>query len=121
MKTALKILCFGTIFLLALAVLNAQQTGEIRGRITEEKGEILPGVAITAKSLSLQGIRTSLSDKDGFFRLPLLPVGKYELTFELPGFEKTTMTGLAVNLGFTSTYSIVLKPAAISEEVIVSG
>jgi hypothetical protein len=114
-----KVLCACVFGFLLCGFLQGQQTGEIRGKITDQQGEALPGVAITARSPSLQGTRAALSDQTGAFRLPLLPVGKYSLTFELPGFEKLTLTDADVHLGFTSTFSIVLKVAAISEEVTV--
>jgi hypothetical protein len=82
--------------------LGAQQTGEIRGNVVEKKGEALPGVAVKARSPNLHGSRTAASDRAGYFRLPPLPVGTYSLTFELSGFEKLTMTGTDVRLGFTS-------------------
>jgi len=111
------------LFLLILMfceTLRAQQTGEVRGRIAEEKGEALPGAAVTARSPNLQGLRTAVSDRSGYFLLPLLPVGTYSLTFELPGFEKLTLEGLDVRLGFTASLSIVLKIAALKEEVTVT-
>jgi hypothetical protein len=108
------------IVLAAFVTLGAQQTGEIRGKVADEKGEGLPGVAITASSPNLQGLRTSVSDRSGYFRFPLLPVGIYSLTFELPGFEKLTMTGNEIRLGFTGSLSIALKPAAVKEEVTVT-
>jgi len=120
MKTLFKTLCFGAIIFLVFAPLDAQQTGEIRGKITEESGEGLPSVAITARSPNLQGLRTALSDKSGNFRLPLLPVGTYALTFELSGFEKVTMTEQTVSLGFTVDLPLILKPARLAEEVTVT-
>ncbi|NIO21695.1 MAG: hypothetical protein GTN76_13430 [Candidatus Aenigmarchaeota archaeon] len=62
----------------------------------DEEGELLPGVTVTAKSPSLQGIRSVLTDRNGNFKFPLLPVGEYSLTFELSGFEKVTQTGYDV-------------------------
>ena len=120
MKPILKAACVCVLSLVVLGALYAEQTGEIRGKVTDEQSEVLPGVAITAKSPKLQGTRTALSDQTGAFRLPLLPVGKYSLTFELPGFEKLTLTDADVHLGFTSSFSIVLKIAALSEEVTVT-
>ena len=108
-----------TLALIFFGSLYAQQTGEIRGKVTEEKGEVLPGVAITARSLNLQGLRTTVSDRGGSFLLALLPVGTYSMTFELPGFEKLTVSGQDVRLGFTVSLPIVLKPATIREEVTV--
>ncbi len=97
-----------------------QQTGEIRGKVTDEQREALPGVSITARSPKLQGLRTALSDKEGEFRLPLLPVGAYALTFELAGFQKLTTIENDVRLGATLSISVALKIAAVSEEVTVT-
>jgi hypothetical protein len=97
-----------------------QQTGEIRGKLTDEQGQALPGVSITVSSPKLQGVRTSLSDEEGNFRLPLLPVGTYSLTYELPGFEKLTTLNNEIHLGFTLSVSAVLKMAAVSKEVTVT-
>ena len=119
MKISLRATVAFLILLLLCGILTAQQTGEIRGKVTEEKGEALPGIGITARSPSLQGLRTAISDRNGGFRLPLLPVGIYSLTFELPGFEKLTMTGNEIRLGFTTSLSVILKPTTVSEEVTV--
>jgi len=119
MKILLRTAATSFIHILLSGTLTAQQTGEIRGKVTEEKGEALPGVSITARSPNLQGFRTTVSDRSGSFLLALLPVGTYSLTFELPGFEKMTVSGQDVRLGFTVSLPVVLKPAAIREEVTV--
>jgi hypothetical protein len=106
---------FGVFYIPAFS----QQTGEIRGKVSDESGEALPGVSITARSQSLQGMRNAVSDADGEFRLPLLSVGTYSLTYELDGFEKLTTLNNEVRLGFTMSVSVILKMAAISEEVTV--
>jgi hypothetical protein len=120
MKLLLKVSCLCVLSLLAIGTLFADQTGEIRGKVTDEQGEALPGVSITAKSPKLQGIRAARSERDGTFRLPLLPVGSYSLTYELSGFEKLTTIDNEVSLGFTSTLSIVLKAAGVAKEVTVT-
>ncbi|HOW84510.1 MAG TPA: TonB-dependent receptor [Candidatus Aminicenantes bacterium] len=119
MKSSTRILVSSLILLLFFGALSAQQTGEIRGKVADEAGEALPGVSITARSPSLQGARTALSDKSGSFRLPLLPVGAYALTFELAGFEKLTMTGNSVRLGLALSLTVVLRPSTVREEVTV--
>ncbi|UCC40138.1 MAG: TonB-dependent receptor [Candidatus Aminicenantes bacterium] len=106
--------------LLLASSLFASETGEIKGRVTDEEGISLPGVTVTAKSPSLQGIRNSITDENGSFLFPLLPIGKYSLTYELSGFEKVTQTGYEVRLGFTVSIEVVLKIATISEEIIVT-
>jgi hypothetical protein len=120
MKSAGKSVVIIVIAMFTATALGAQQTGEVRGNIAEENGEVLPGVAITARSPRLQGIRTALSDKDGNFRLPLLPVGTYSLTFELSGFERLTLSDQSVRLGFTSSIFIVLKTSKLAEEITIT-
>ncbi len=99
--------------------LFASETGEIKGKVMDEEGELLSGVTVTAKSPSLQGERNVLTDTNGNFKFPLLPIGVYSLTFELSGFEKVTQTGYDVRLGFTVSIEIVLKMGIFTEEVIV--
>lgn len=48
-------------------------TGKIEGRIIDENGSAVPGVLITLSSLNLQGMRTTQTNKDGFYRFILLP------------------------------------------------
>ncbi|OGD36030.1 MAG: hypothetical protein A2V45_08040 [Candidatus Aminicenantes bacterium RBG_19FT_COMBO_58_17] len=119
MKPLLRTACIYALSLVVLGAVYAEQTGEIRGRVTDEQGEALPGVAITARSPKLQGTRTALSDHTGAFRLPLLPVGKYSLTFELPGFEKLITIENEAHLGATLSVSVALKISSVSEEVTV--
>jgi hypothetical protein len=55
MKIFLRATASFFVLILLFGNLTAQQTGEIRGKIAEDKGEVLPGVAVTARSPNLQG------------------------------------------------------------------
>ena len=120
MDRVTKVLAIGLLVLAVCSPLSAQQTGEIRGKITEADGQPLPGVTVTASGPAIQGNRAAVSDRSGQYRLPLLPVGVYTLTFELPGYEKTTLIDQAVRLGFTVSLKTAMKPALIAEEVTVT-
>ncbi|MBK9373748.1 MAG: carboxypeptidase regulatory-like domain-containing protein [Holophagales bacterium] len=62
-----------------------QQTGSIVGKVTMADGSTLPGVSIQATANVLPQPRNTVSGNNGEFRLPLLPPGKYEVTFTLSG------------------------------------
>ena len=66
----------------------AQTTGDIVGRVTDEQGGALPGATVEARSPAFQGVRTSVTDATGTFRLILLPPGAYTVTATLPGFAR---------------------------------
>ncbi len=113
-------LCCAALLLCLAGTATADQTGEIRGAIADETGAVLPGVLVTARSPNLQGLRTAVSDPKGFFRLPLLPVGTYDVTFELQGFEKLTLAGNEVRLGYTASLAVSLKLATLKEAITVT-
>jgi hypothetical protein len=98
---------------------QATETGEIQGKIQDEGGEGLPGVEITAKSPSLQGLRTALSSKNGDFRFPLLPVGIYTLTFKLEGFAPLVQENVIIRLGRVTDLNVTMKLSEIREEIVV--
>jgi hypothetical protein len=107
------------VFLFWLAA-YAIETGEIKGKVLDENGEGLSGVEITAKSPNLQGIRHVISTTNGQFNLPLLPVGKYTLTFHLDGFNPVIQEDVVVRLGQVTDLKVIMIVRSIQEEVIVT-
>ncbi len=97
----------GMFFLLSIYIF-AVETGEIKGSIQDEQGEMIPGIEITAESSSLQGIRTVISLKNGNFHFPLLTVGKYTLTFKLAGFSTYIQKNVVVHSALSTVLLTVL-------------
>ena len=97
----------------------AQTTGDIAGHVLDEQGGALPGVTVDASGPAFQGVRTSVTDASGGYRLVLLPPGIYKVTAALQGFARTEST-VIVALGKTSTGDFHLRPA-VTAEIIVSG
>lgn len=95
------------------------ETGEIKGKVAEENGEGLPGVEITAQSPHLQGKRIVLSSKTGDFLFPILPVGRYTLTFTLEGFNPVVQENVIVRLGQVTNLKVTLQLSEIREEIVV--
>src|SRR6476660_7296516 len=113
---------FGLILVLLFSAttLFAQTSGGIVGKITDATGASLPGVTIEAKSVALQGTRTTVSETDGGYRFALLPPGEYSVGFTLSGFAPMMRSHVVVALGKDSTLDVVLRPAAVAEQVTVS-
>src|SRR5215471_12486064 len=62
-------------------------SGTIRGTVTDQKEGTLPQAKVTVKNLATGYTRESQTGDDGYFNIPLLPVGTYELRIEKPGFS----------------------------------
>ena len=57
---------------------QAQVTGSVVGRVTDESGGVLPGVTVTATSPALQVPQVvDVTDEQGDYRLTPLPIGTY--------------------------------------------
>ena len=112
-------LCLG-IGLLFSGTALAVETGEIKGRVYENNNLGIAGVKISAKSPNLQGIRSIVSSENGDFILPLLPIGKYTLTFKLPGFVQIVQENVMVHLGKVTSLKVKMEPIKIEEEITIT-
>lgn len=118
-RFCLSLLFIGIFFILHVSIF-AIETGEIKGRVVDENGEGLPGVGILARSPKLQGSRTVVSLRNGDFHIPLLPVGRYNLTFTLEGFTPVIQADVIVRLGRVTNLKVRIVPSKISEEITVT-
>jgi len=108
------------IFSLSTIVWAQRQTGSIKGTITDEEGNPLPGVTVTITSPQMIGSRTFVTTATGDFRFPAVPPGEYTLRAELSGFQTVERKGIIVHVGMTVTVNVQMKMATIEEEVTVT-
>ncbi|PYQ83087.1 MAG: hypothetical protein DMG03_15165 [Acidobacteria bacterium] len=113
------------LFVIAASVARAQTVsttaGAINGTVTDTTHAVLPGVTIALSGPAVMGAPTTVTDQNGFFRLPGLAPGDYQLTFELSGFGPVTRAGIHVSLGFTATVNVEMSPGSVAETITVSG
>src|SRR5438067_7749675 len=110
------------VLLLGCSAAAAQQTtGTITGRVVDQQGSAVPGATVTAKSPSTGFTRTEASDAEGLYRLAALPVGIYEVTAELSGFQTVSKKDVEVNVSQIVAIDFQMKVAALAETVNVTG
>jgi hypothetical protein len=96
-------------------------TGKIIGTVMDDSGIPLPGVSVEAKSPTMVGKSSVLTDESGVYRLFALPPGTYEIKYSLPGFNTVVRKDIVVRLEETITVDITMEPGAIEEEITVLG
>jgi hypothetical protein len=69
-------------------VLAQTANGRIVGVVTDQQGAVVPGATITVTNTGTNEIRQTTSGQDGSYQVPDLPLGKYTVTAEHPGFNK---------------------------------
>ena len=98
MKKLFSVLMF---YCFSLTIVFAQQTTEVRGRVTDENKQPLIGVDVVLEGTS---IGVSTNDK-GFYELHNVPVGKQTIVFSYLGFQTLKIrTDVAPNPSGTHTH-----------------
>lgn len=105
----------------SLAAAAAQETtGTILGTVTDSSGAVLPGVSISIRHVETSQTRTALTDEAGRYRVPALPVGSYEITVQLTGFQTVVRSGVVLNVAMEAVINVAMKVGEISQQVTVT-
>ena len=96
------------------------EQGRLTGFVTDAQGAALPGVTVTATSTALLGANTAVTEADGRYLFPSLPSGRYQLQFELAGFQTTIRENIVLALGQTLSLNMQLPLATLQETVRVT-
>ena len=98
----------------------AQTTGEIIGRVTDSSDAVLPGVTVTLTGASLLQPQVTSSSENGSFRFSGLPIGNYNVKFELTGFTNVLRENVRIASGFTAQVNVALAVSTVEETITVS-
>ncbi|HET7219525.1 MAG TPA: carboxypeptidase-like regulatory domain-containing protein [Vicinamibacterales bacterium] len=112
--------------LLALAMLAVsaaaaaqEQRGSIEGIVRDSSGGVLPGATIEARSPSMAGLQTTVTDTGGLYRFPALPPGRYEVSATLQGFQPAKSADVRLELGQVLKVDLAMAVGGVSENVKV--
>jgi hypothetical protein len=116
-----KISVFLLLSVFLLPFLAAQTTGTISGTARDQSGGVLPGAEITATHLDTGSVRTAVTDDQGRYTIPELPLGDYEIQTQMVGFQTEVRRGITLTVGRHAIVDFALPVGEISERVIVTG
>ena len=107
------------LYILSTSIIWAQATSQISGVVRDKSGSVLPG-AIVSVTRTDTGIRVSTTtDKNGFFTLPNLVPGPYQLEVVLAGFRSYVQTGIVLEVSSRPMINIELEPGQAASQVQV--
>ena len=103
-------------------LLSAQvNTSTIAGIVMDESGSVAPNVEVTAVQEATGLTRKTHTNETGEYVLPQLPPGRYQVTAEAAGFQKTIIRDVMLAIAQRERIDIALKVGQVAEEVTVSG
>jgi hypothetical protein len=96
-------------------------TGTILGVVKDETGAVIAGATITIRNIETGLARSEMTDEGGRYRVPALPLGRYEVKAEQNGFTTTVRSGIQLTVGREAVVDFTLKVGKVQETVTVTG
>ena len=97
------------------------QTGTVAGEVKDSTGAVIPGVDVTLTSQDRGFARSAVSDANGRFVFPAVPIGQYTLEAALMAFKTARAVDNLVETGKTTAVNLTLEIGARTEAVQVTG
>ncbi len=105
--------------LLVPATFGQTTRGSIKGQVTDDAGAALPGVTVSISSPDLQGSKVAITDADGAYRFPVVPVGIYRIEYSLDTFQTVVRESVPVNISSVSEIDVSLA-SQFADAIIVT-
>ena len=103
------------------SVLYSQEaTGKIVGTVTDQQGSVIIGAKITVTNVSTQISRETVTNKEGYYEVLLLPLGVYRITAENAGFKKVISDDKTLQINQVMRVDPVLEVGSSAESVVVT-
>src|SRR5438105_2490264 len=113
------VLCGLLVAALSGSSLWAQATAQISGTVKDQSGAVLPGVEVTVTQTETGIARSAVTNENGSYALPNLPIGPYRLEAGLPGFRTFAQTGIVLQVNSSPTINPILEVGQITEQIEV--
>ena len=109
-----------TLFAFTTGALAQQGTADLRGRVVDSQGGVLPGVAIVVRHQESGLFRETVSSADGSFLLSGMTPGMYEVTAELASFKRYSQRDVRLEVGRATQIELKLEVGGLTEAVTVT-
>ena len=105
--------------LIAPGLLLAQRA-QITGRVTDSTGAVIVETQVGARNVDT-GLKWEVSTNEvGYYTIPLLPPGHYEMLVRKEGFRPISRSGLNLLMDQTVRVDFVMEVKVVTDSVVVS-
>ncbi len=95
-------------------------TATILGIVRDNSGAVVPQASLTARNEETGQTRTATSAADGSYRFSALPVGRYAVRVEHPGFNTGIRAGLTLTVEEEAVVNFALELGTVEQTVEVT-
>src|SRR5213594_3024152 len=93
---------------------------QLNGTVRDTSGSVVANAGVSLRNLDTNRTYTSTSDASGYYIVPNLPPGSYELNVTYTGFEPFVQSSLPLRVGQTATLDVTLAVQGRRETVEVT-
>jgi hypothetical protein len=115
-----RVVCIFGFVLAAATTAWASVGGSISGTVKDPTGSVIAGAKVTAQEENTGLTYHAQANGAGYYTLPVLPVGKYELDVEAQGFGGYQRKDVALDTNAALTLDAVLQPGPVEQTVTVN-
>ena len=102
--------------------LYAQQgSGTILGTVIDSSGASIAGASITVVNTGTNSVHPATTNQEGFFTVPSIAIGSYQVVAEKPGFKKAVRSGIRLEVDMRANVTLRMEVGSISESIEVVG
>jgi hypothetical protein len=95
------------------------EQGTITGTVTDQSGAVVPGAKVTVKEVSTQAESTTVTNARGYYTIPYLAPGTYDVTAQSKGFSTETISGVHLTVDLSTSIDMKLALGSVSQQVVV--
>jgi Carboxypeptidase regulatory-like domain/TonB-dependent Receptor Plug Domain len=92
----------------------------LSGSVVDTSGAVIPGADVSAKHVGTGVVSSAVTNSDGLFSIPSLPIGTYTVSVTLQGFKTAVIQNVVITSGAGANVKASLEVGGIAEQVTVS-
>jgi hypothetical protein len=99
---------------------QAVSIASVTGRVTDDQGALVPGAQIKMTAVDTGAVYNAVTNADGIYTIPSLPIGAYRLESTVAGFQTYVQSGILLRVNDHVEINVAMKVGAVSERVEVT-
>jgi hypothetical protein len=92
----------------------------LSGTVVDTSGAVIPGADVAAKHGGTGVVSGAVSNSEGLFSIPSLPIGTYVVTVTLQGFKTVIINNVVLTSAAGANVKATMEVGGVSEQVTVS-
>ena len=99
----------------------AQTTGALLGVVSDQNGAVISSATVRATNTDTGFTVNTVSNAEGLYSIPLLPLGHYSISVTASGFKSFTQSNVQVPVAQNIRVDVKLEVGQVDQTVTVSG